>query len=45
MEFSDYHDFDACEKNNDFSDEYSFTRAVFPTKILMDKIELVVAEN
>ena len=45
LEFMDYQDSDAGEKNNDISVEYSFTSAVFSNQILMEKIELVVAEN
>ena len=45
LEFSDYQDTDAREKNNDFLDEYLSTSAVLSIEILMEKSELVVAEN
>ena len=44
-EFSDYQDTDAIEKNNDFLVEYSYASAMSLIEILMEEIELVVAEN
>ena len=45
MEFSDYQDSDARAEDNDFLDQYSSTSALFSIQILMEQIELVVAEN
>ena len=45
LEVSDYQDTDPREKNNDILVEYSSTSAVFSIEILMEEIELVVAQN
>ena len=44
LEVSDYQDTDAKKKNNDFSVEYSSTSAVLLIEILMEEIELMVAQ-
>ena len=45
LEASDYQDTDAIEENHDFLVEYSSTSVVFSMEILMEEIELVVAQN
>ena len=45
LQFSDYQESGANEKNNCFLIEYSSTSALFLIKILMEEIEFVVAEN
>ena len=45
LEFSDYQDTDARKKSNDFLVEYSSTSNVFSIEILMEVIELLVAEK
>ena len=44
MELSDYQDCEGREKNNDFRLKTRL-QVLFSTEILMDKIELVVAQN
>ena len=44
-EFSEYQDSDAKQKINKFLVEYSSARAVFLITILIEEIELLVAEN
>ena len=45
LEFSNYQDTDAREKNNGFLVENLSTGAVFPTDIFLQEIEMVVAQN
>ena len=45
MEFPDYHDCDAREKNNDFSLEGLSASNDFSTEILMEELEIVEAEK
>ena len=45
LEFSDYQDSHAREKNNDFLVEYSSTSALGSMGILMEELELVVGQN
>ena len=45
LEVSDYQDTAAQQKNNDFVVEYSSAIAVFSIEILIEEIELVVAQD
>ena len=45
LEISDYQDTDARKNNNDFLVEYSSISAVFSIELLMEEIDLAVAQN
>ena len=45
LEVSDYQDTDAREKNNDFLIDYLSISAVFSISILMEEIELLLAQK